>query len=685
MHKQQHLIRIGICTLVLGVAGFASATHAQWVEPTSPAPDGNPPGFVWLQGGTTVPQTGSIHLDSTIRTNEFQLTGAFASAFRVMRKGLLDGYPSSGSLVQIWPGELELLSGHDGTFYGEMRGVGGLQLTTGSGLSPWTTWTPRLRIEHDTGNVGIGAVPDATHRVLVGGKLSATELCIQGVCQASWDNLGGGGEVTAPFIVNDSAGNMVFLVGDAGDLRGSGPAGALHIRTAQGELTIGPTNAQAAHYTTSTPLHWFNKGIEVQPGTLSSGMVDGVVSDLDLQTAGTSRLKISGTTGSVGIGGSPPTDGIRLGVFGDVGAEGIKLFGTGTQANLDAYVDDFYIDAQGDVQVKIDADVSVGTEEFRVNNGANATVFRIDESGTVGLGATTNQPLDQHVRLGVGVSGGGLPTLDILHPNAASKLSIGADATTTFFETGRNSYSFNKRLRAADAVEIMPATPGGSATVLGDADVFTVASTADVHIQLDEDNNSTGSPEVFRVLSGADIVRHYINEYGEFWFQVQDGAGGGGGLLFGIANVATGGQQRLGVGAFTATSPPQELLHVGKTLVGGVLTPGNARIEGNLSVVGTSSIGYEIVRSAPCTIGSNQLMNCVASCPSGKKLLGGGCMFSPSSGSSGFTFSSMGPQDPTWTNASASVSETTWSCGASNRTVSSTQFAVYAICARVVP
>ncbi|MCB9739696.1 MAG: hypothetical protein H6747_10545 [Deltaproteobacteria bacterium] len=85
-----------------------------------------------------------------------------------------------------------------------------------------------------------------------------------------------------------------------GNLSGSAASDAVRIQTKSGYVDIGPQNTDWVHFGTDRAKFYFAKRIHVDEGVVSS-----YDEDLYLQTAGTTRIRISNSNGNVGIGTNP--------------------------------------------------------------------------------------------------------------------------------------------------------------------------------------------------------------------------------------------------------------------------------------------------------------------------------------------------------------------------------------------
>ncbi|MFZ4402431.1 MAG: hypothetical protein ACOYO1_20560, partial [Bacteroidales bacterium] len=83
---------------------------------------------------------------------------------------------------------------------------------------------------------------------------------------------------------------------------GNQTGGAVKIQTNYGEMQLGPQNQYYTHIYTNLPKFYINKPIFLENGELSSYSS----SNLNLQTAGTTRMTILNNNGNVGIGTNNP-------------------------------------------------------------------------------------------------------------------------------------------------------------------------------------------------------------------------------------------------------------------------------------------------------------------------------------------------------------------------------------------
>ena len=134
-----------------------------------------------------------------------------------------------------------------------------------------------------SGNVGMGINASASYRLYVSGTGYVSSTLTTG------GNVSVGGALTV-------AGTTQFN----NTVRGNGGGGALRISTGTGYVDVGPQNASWMHMATDRAKFYFNKGIHVDEGIVSS-----YSQDLFLQTSGTTRIQVSNSNGNVGIGTTP--------------------------------------------------------------------------------------------------------------------------------------------------------------------------------------------------------------------------------------------------------------------------------------------------------------------------------------------------------------------------------------------
>lgn len=140
-----------------------------------------------------------------------------------------------------------------------------------------------------------------------------------------------------------------------GAVRGN-QAGALRISTGTGYLDLGPKNATWSHLETDRPRFYFNKGI-----TVDEGLIGSYDEDLQLQTSGTTRMRILNSNGNVGIGVSPT---YKLHVLG------------GSATGISAYTDGYVRDMSGRLARNLISshvwNIGSGTIGHFTQNGATA-------------------------------------------------------------------------------------------------------------------------------------------------------------------------------------------------------------------------------------------------------------------------------------------------------------------------
>lgn len=184
-----------------------------------------------------------------------------------------------------------------------------------------TTHTSNILLKlQENGNLGLGKTSPA-YRLDVAGTVNASAFYLNG---QPFDP----GEDIWLLSGNDTyynAGNVG--IGTAtpsetlhvnGAVRGN-QSGALRISTGQGYVDIGPQDLQAVQFNTDRAKFYFQRGLTIDEGLLSSND-----EDLQLQTEGTTRLRISRATGNVGIGLDPRAD-YKLAVEGHIGAREVNV------------------------------------------------------------------------------------------------------------------------------------------------------------------------------------------------------------------------------------------------------------------------------------------------------------------------------------------------------------------------
>ena len=222
-----------------------------------------------------------------------------------------------------------------------------------------------------SGNVGMGANASATYRLSVSGTGYISSTLTTG------GNVNVGGALTV-------AGVTQFN----NTIRGNQTSGAVRIQTSSGYVDVGPQNTSWMHFTTDRAKFYFNKGIRVDDGTVSS-----YNQDLYLQTSGTTRIHASNSTGNVGIGANASAS-YKLYVNGTVSASNYYVGAT----TLEQYI------------------VNVVNNRCRVyighadSNGAAPTSYVYTngkglESGAGGWGTWSGSTLGGYVQLSGGVDG----------------------------------------------------------------------------------------------------------------------------------------------------------------------------------------------------------------------------------------------------------------------------------------
>lgn len=139
-----------------------------------------------------------------------------------------------------------------------------------------------------------------------------------------------------------------------GNIRGNQTGGALRIQTSYGYTDVGARNSSYAHFVTDRPYFYFNKGIKVNSGIISS-----YDENLTLRTSGTTRMTIK-TNGNVGIGTTSPSS--RLHVNGEIKAKKLVI----DYATSSDWLHAFYLKVNGDKTKAIAIVSKDDMEVFRV-------------------------------------------------------------------------------------------------------------------------------------------------------------------------------------------------------------------------------------------------------------------------------------------------------------------------------
>jgi len=176
------------------------------------------------------------------------------------------------------------------------------------------------------------------------------------------------------------------------------------VRNAYGSLSIGPLNTGWCHFYTDRSTYYFNKGIWV------NGNIGSYNSDLNLMTAGTTRLTILNSNGNVGIGTTNPGP-YKLNVNGTIGVTGaLALFGAGLNP----------ITSYSDQQMVINADYTnyhanyfdgaKGSDQYHTNmpfyfkwrgDQFSDAAMVISGNGNIGIGTTTSLAYKLNVNGGI--------------------------------------------------------------------------------------------------------------------------------------------------------------------------------------------------------------------------------------------------------------------------------------------
>lgn len=161
-----------------------------------------------------------------------------------------------------------------------------------------------------------------------------------------------------------------------------GQYNTVKLTTPNGYITVGAENTSYAHITTDRPIFYFNKGLKVDSGIISSHN-----EDLSLQTAGTTRITAKNDTGNVGIGTTSPS--YSLDVFKSTGVTARLQSNEFAQVVLESDID-------GTPRLWALQSNSVdGTFRINEDGTVSSTRFTIAEGGNVGIGnATPAEKLD---------------------------------------------------------------------------------------------------------------------------------------------------------------------------------------------------------------------------------------------------------------------------------------------------
>jgi len=100
-----------------------------------------------------------------------------------------------------------------------------------------------------------------------------------------------------------------LYLGNGNNYLYQGAGGSTHITTPYGYVELGPQNSSWAHIQTDRANFYFNTGLTVDTGNISSYNT----TDLSLRTGTTTRIFAQNSTGNVGIGTTAPTYKLQVG------------------------------------------------------------------------------------------------------------------------------------------------------------------------------------------------------------------------------------------------------------------------------------------------------------------------------------------------------------------------------------
>jgi hypothetical protein len=268
----------------------------------------------------------------------------------------------------------------------------------------------------------------------------------------------------------------------------NGRNGQLRISTASGWMDVGAQNAGWAHFYTSMPLYYFDKGIRVDTGEIGS-----YNEDLSLQTQGTTRLTVLNATGYLGVGTTAPLNILHVARTGHLNA----IFESSDWSEHLTLV----VGASGSgLRFSDTNSFFIGTQSFgNRNDGSfgNPELLHLTAAGSMGLG--TNSPTARlevrgSVRLGVGgtlFAPGCLDDLRVIAGRVGSNGSVqlGAGFLAHRNNTGNYTVTYLDPFPSTPVVLATPFDPGGFDNTIN---VITSSSTA---FTVDIRDTDTGSDE----------------------------------------------------------------------------------------------------------------------------------------------------------------------------------------------